>query len=122
MIITLPKIGPVRFDDNISTEELNKQVGLLAQKYDFKIPKRDVGIGTLLKEGFMRGMGETGIALGDTLPAMGALAFGFDEYENLQLAEADASRQPLQASTLRSSSHTLKLKARMRAHSLLLKL
>jgi hypothetical protein len=97
MIITLPKIGPVRFDDNISTEELNKQVGLLAQKYDFKIPKRDVGIGTLLKEGFMRGMGETGIALGDTLPAMGASALGFDEYAQRQMAEADASRQALQA-------------------------
>lgn len=97
MIITLPKIGPVRFDDNISTEELNKQVGLLAQKYDFKIPKRDVGIGTLLKEGFMRGMGETGIALGDVLPAMGASALGFDEYAQRQMAEADASRQALQA-------------------------
>jgi hypothetical protein len=97
MIITLPKIGPVRFDDNISTEELNKQVGLLAQKYDFKIPKRDVGIGTLLKEGFMRGMGETGIALGDVLPAMGASALGFDEYAQRQMGEADASRQALQA-------------------------
>ena len=97
MIITLPKIGPVRFDDNISTEELNKQVGLLAKQYDFKIPKRDVGIGTLLKEGFMRGMGETGIALGDTLPAMGASALGFDEYAQRQMAEADASRQALQA-------------------------
>jgi len=97
MIITLPKIGPVRFDDNLSSEELNKQVGLLAQKYDFKIPKRDVGIGTLLKEGFMRGMGETGIALGDVLPAMGASALGFDEYAQRQMAEADASRQALQA-------------------------
>ena len=97
MIITLPKIGPVRFDDNISTEELNKQVGLLAKQYDFKIPKRDVGIGTLLKEGFMRGMGETGIALGDVLPAMGASALGFDDYAQRQMAEADASRQTLQA-------------------------
>jgi hypothetical protein len=97
MIITLPKIGPVRFDDNISSEELNKQVGLLAQKYDFKIPKREVGIGTLLKEGFMRGMGETGIAFGDTLPAMGASALGFDEYAKQQMGEADASRQALEA-------------------------
>ena len=97
MIITLPKIGPVRFDDNISTEELNKQVGLLAKQYDFKIPKRDVGIGTLLKEGFMRGMGETGIALGDTLPAMGASALGFDEYAQRQLGEAQESRAALEA-------------------------
>ena len=97
MIITLPKIGPVRFDDNLSSEELNKQVGLLAQKYDFKIPKRDVGIGTLLKEGFMRGVGETGIAFGDVLPAMGASALGFNEYAQRQLGEAAASRQELEA-------------------------
>jgi hypothetical protein len=97
MILTLPKIGSVRFADNISTEELNKQVGLLAQKYDFKIPKRDVGIGTLLKEGFMRGMGETGIALGDILPAMGASALGFDDYAQRQTEEANVSRQALEA-------------------------
>jgi len=97
MIITLPKIGPVRFADNISAEELNNQVGLLAQKYDFKIPKRDVGIGTLLKEGFMRGMGETGIALGDILPAMGASKLGFDDYAQRQMEEADVSRQALEA-------------------------
>jgi hypothetical protein len=96
MIITLPKIGPVRFDDNISTEELNKQVGLLAKQYDFKIPKRDVGIGTLLKEGFMRGVGETGIALGDVLPAMGASALGFKDYARQQLDEAAASRAELE--------------------------
>jgi len=96
MILTLPKVGLVRFDDNISTEELNKQVGLLAQKYDFKVPKRDVGIGTLLKEGFMRGMGETGIALGDTLPAMAGSALGFDEYAQRQMGEAATSRAELE--------------------------
>jgi len=97
MILTLPKVGLVRFDDNISTEELNRQVGLLAQKYDFKIPKRDVGIGTLLKEGFMRGVGETGIALGDVLPAMGASALGFKDYAQQQLGEAQESRAALEA-------------------------
>jgi hypothetical protein len=96
MIINLPKIGPVRFDDNISSEELKQQVGLLAQKYDFKIPKRDVGIGTLLKEGFMRGVGETGIAFGDVLPAMGASALGFKDYAQQQMGEAATSRQALE--------------------------
>jgi hypothetical protein len=52
------------------------------------MPKPEVGIGTLLKRGFMRGLGETGIALGDTLPAMGASALGFDEYAQRQLGEA----------------------------------
>ena len=97
MIINLPKIGPVRFDDNISSEELKQQVGLLAKQYDFKVPKRDVGIGTLLKEGFMRGMGETGIALGDVLPAMGASALGFKDYAQQQMGEAATSRQALEA-------------------------
>jgi hypothetical protein len=61
------------------------------------MPKPEVGIGTLLKRGFMRGLGETGIALGDTLPAMGASALGFDEYAQRQLGEAQESRAALEA-------------------------
>jgi hypothetical protein len=97
MIINLPKLGPVRFADNLSSEELQQQVDLLAKQYDFKIPKPEVGIGTLLKRGFMRGLGETGIALGDVLPAMGASALGFDQYAQKQLGEAKESRAALEA-------------------------
>ena len=97
MIINLPKLGPVNFRDDLTQEQLQAQLSALQQKYDFKLPKPEVGIGTLLKRGFMRGMGETSIALGDTLPAMGASALGFDEYAQRQLGEADASRQALQA-------------------------
>jgi len=97
MIINLPKLGPVNFRDDLTQEQLQAQLAALQQKYDFKLPKPEVGIGTLLKRGFMRGMGETGIALGDTLPAMGASALGFDEYAQRQLGEADASRQALEA-------------------------
>lgn len=96
MIINLPKIGPVRFADNISPEEFQSQLQALSKKYDFKIPKPDVGIGTLLKRGFMRGLGETGIALGDVLPAMGASALGFEDYAQRQLDEAAASRAELE--------------------------
>jgi hypothetical protein len=96
MIITLPKLGPVRFDDNLSPEEFQQQVETLSKKYDFKIPKPDVGIGTLLGRGFMRGMGETGIALGDILPAMGASALGFEDYAKKQMGEAAASRAELE--------------------------
>lgn len=97
MIIDLPKLGPVNFRDDLSQEQLQAQLSALEKKYDFRMPKQDVGIGTLLKRGFMRGLGETGIALGDTLPAMGASALGFDEYAQRQLGEAQESRAALEA-------------------------
>jgi hypothetical protein len=97
MIINLPKLGPVNFRDDLTPEQFQSELGRLQEKYDFKLPKPEVGIGTLLKRGFMRGMGETGIALGDTLPAMGASALGFDEYAQRQLGEAQESRAALEA-------------------------
>jgi hypothetical protein len=95
MILNLPKLGPVKFRDDITPEQLQAQLAALQEKYDFKLPKPEVGIGTLLKRGFMRGLGETGIALGDTLPAMGASALGFEDYAQRQLGEAQESRAAL---------------------------
>jgi hypothetical protein len=97
MIINLPKLGPVNFRDDLTPEQFQSELGRLQEKYDFKLPKPDVGIGTLLKRGFMRGVGETGIALGDVLPAMGASALGFDEYAQRQMGEAQESRAALEA-------------------------
>jgi hypothetical protein len=97
MIINLPKLGPVKFRDDLTSEQLQAQLAALETKYDFKLPKPEVGIGTLLKRGFMRGMGETGIALGDVLPAMGASALGFDDYAQRQMGEAQESRAALEA-------------------------
>jgi len=96
MIINLPKLGPVNFRDDLTAEQFQSELGRLQEKYDFKLPKPEVGIGTLLKRGFMRGMGETGIALGDTLPAMAGSALGFDEYAQRQMGEAAASRAELE--------------------------
>lgn len=96
MIINLPKLGPVNFRDDLTPEQFQSQLSALQEKYDFKLPKPDVGIGTLLKRGFMRGVGETGIALGDILPAMGASALGFEDYAQKQLGEAAASRAELE--------------------------
>ena len=96
MIINLPKLGPVNFSDSLTPEQFQAELGRLQEKYDFKLPKPEVGIGTLLKRGFMRGMGETGIALGDVLPAMGASALGFDDYAQRQMGEAAASKQELE--------------------------
>lgn len=96
MIINLPKLGPVNFRDDLTSEQLQSELGRLETKYDFKLPKPEAGIGTLLKRGFMRGMGETGIALGDTIPAMAGSALGFDEYAQKQMGEAEASRAELE--------------------------
>jgi len=96
MIINLPKLGPVNFRDDLTPEQFQSELGRLQEKYDFKLPKPEVGIGTLLKRGFMRSMGETGIALGDILPAMGASALGFNDYAKQQMGEAAATRQELE--------------------------
>jgi hypothetical protein len=96
MIINLPKLGPVNFRDDLTPEQFQSELNRLQEKYDFKLPKPEVGIGTLLKRGFMREMGETGIALGDILPAMGASAFGFEDYAKRQMGEAAASRAELE--------------------------
>lgn len=71
MIVNLPKVGDVEFPDNLTSEQFDNLVGRLAEKYDFRVPKPDVGLGTIAKRGFMRSLGETGIALGDTLRHVG---------------------------------------------------
>jgi hypothetical protein len=97
MIVTLPKVGNVEFPDNLSPEQFDNLVGRLAEKYDFSLPKPDVGLGEIAKRGVMRGLGETGIAIGDTIPAMVSSFVGGDkEYAERQMKEAEASRQLLQ--------------------------
>ena len=95
MILNLPKLGPVRFADNLSDAEIHQQIKALSERHGFEIPKRDVGIGTLLKEGFMRGMGQTGIALGDLIPSMIGSAVGATDYAQRQMQEAAASQEQL---------------------------
>jgi len=97
MIIDLPKLGSVRFRDDLTPEQLDAEVQRLSAKYDFKIPRPDIGLGEIAKRGFMRSMGETGIALGDTLPAMAGSALGYDEYAKGQMEEAAKSRAELEA-------------------------
>jgi hypothetical protein len=97
MIIDLPKLGPVRFRDDLTPEQFDAEVQRLSQKYDFKLPKPDIGLGQIAKRGFMRSMGETGIALGDTLPAMAGSALGYEDYAKEQMEEAATSRAELEA-------------------------
>jgi hypothetical protein len=39
MILDLPKIGSVRFDDNLTDEQFNAQLQALSQKYGFEVPR-----------------------------------------------------------------------------------
>lgn len=95
-IINFPKVGDVSFPDNLSPDQFQALVTKLAEKYDFPIPKPEASLGTIFKRGFMRSMGETGIALADTLPAMVASNFSFDDYAKKQMEEAQTSREKLE--------------------------
>ena len=97
MIIDLPKLGPVKFRDDLTQEQFDAEVQRLSQKYDFKLPKPDIGLGQIAKRGFMRSLGETGIAFGDTIPAMVASNFSFNDYAKEQMGEAAKSREELEA-------------------------
>ena len=97
MIINLPKLGDVEFPDNVTPEQLNGLLGKLADKYDFTLPKPEASLGTIAKRGFMRSLGETGIALGDLAPAMLNEFIGGDKaYTERQMGEAQKSREELQ--------------------------
>jgi hypothetical protein len=96
MIVNLPKLGAVEFPDNLTSAQYDDLVGRLAAKYDFKIPKPEASLSTIAKRGFMRSMGELGIAAGDVLPSMVGSALGFDDYAKRQMEEAAASRAQLQ--------------------------
>ena len=97
MIINLPKLGDVEFPDNVTPDQLNGMLGRLAEKYDFTLPKPEASLGTIAKRGFMRSLGETGIALGDLAPAMLNEFIGGDkEYTQRQMAEAQKAREELQ--------------------------
>jgi hypothetical protein len=96
MIINLPKLGAVQFPDNLSPAQVEALVGRLAEKYEFTLPKPDIGMGEIAKRGFMRGLGEIGIAAGDVLPAMVGSAIGEEDYAKRQLKEAEESRAKLE--------------------------
>lgn len=96
MIVNLPKLGPVEFPDNLTSEQYDDLVGRLAAKYDFKLPKPEASLGTIAKRGFMRGLGELGIAAGDVLPGMVGSALGFEDYARRQMGEAAATREELE--------------------------
>ena len=98
MIIDLPKLGAVKFRDDLTPEQFNAEVQRLSAKYDFKMPRPDIGLSEIAKRGFMRSVGETGIALGDVIPAAISSAFvhGGGDYAKRQMEEAAQSRAELE--------------------------
>lgn len=88
MILDLPKLGAVRFDDNLTPEQLNAELDRLAKKYEFELPKAEMGFGEMASKALTRGTKRLGTTFGDIIPAMGAKALGFEEYAQKQLGEA----------------------------------
>ena len=95
MIINLPKLGPVRFDDNLTEAQLNARVSELAKKYDFKVPTPEFGLGETFTRAVKRGTKQLGILGGDVLPAMVGKGLGFEDYAARQMEEAAASQQEI---------------------------
>jgi len=95
MILDLPKIGQVRFSDDLSEEEFGSQLKRLSEKYDFEIPRGQLTTGEMLKKSAMRGVKQLGSTFGDVIPAMGASALGFDEYAAKQMEEAKATQDEI---------------------------
>lgn len=95
MIINLPKLGPVRFDDNLTDAQFNAQLNALAKKYEFEIPKPEFGLGETFTRGVKRGAQQLGVLGGDVIPAMVGKAFGFEDYAKRQMEEAAKSQQEI---------------------------
>lgn len=102
MIINLPKLGPVRFDDNLTDAQFNAQLNALAKKYDFQIPKPEFGLGETFTRGVKRGTQQLGIIGGDVIPAMAGKALGFEDYAQAQMREAEESQRKLRPAVFES--------------------
>jgi hypothetical protein len=95
MILDLPKLGAVRFDDNLTPEQLNAELDRLAKKYEFELPQAEMGFGEIASKALTRGTKRLGSTFGDIIPAMGAKALGFEEYAQKQLGEAAETEQEI---------------------------
>jgi hypothetical protein len=95
MIIDLPKLGPVNFDDKLSQDELKTQLEHLSKKYDFEIPRSELTYGEQASRAFTRGTKQLGSTFGDIIPAMAGKALGFDEYAQRQMGEAKATQEEI---------------------------
>jgi hypothetical protein len=95
MIIDLPKLGPVNFDDKLTPDQFNAELERLSKKYDFEIPKSELTYGEQASRAFTRGTKQLGSTFGDIIPAMAGKALGFDEYAQRQMGEAKATQEEI---------------------------
>jgi hypothetical protein len=96
MILTLPKIGSVRFRDDLTDEQFKSQLEALSKKYDFEIPQAELTTGEMAGRAFERGKKRLSSTFGDLLPGMIASGLGFDEYAKQQMEEAGATEEEIQ--------------------------
>ena len=99
-IINIPPYGPVRFPNNLSEEELRKQIEAVrakgereeAQTYKFD-PREDLSFGQKFTGGAKRAFSGIGSLATDVLPAAFGSLFGFENYAREQMAEAAEKRR-----------------------------
>ena len=96
MIITLPKLGNVRFDDDLTPEQFQAQLTQLSKQYGFELPKSDYGYLGSLTRGVKRGAKELSSTFGDVIPAMVGKSLGFDEFAQRQMGEAAETQRQIQ--------------------------
>jgi hypothetical protein len=97
MIIDLPKLGPVNFDDKLTPDQFNAELERLSKKYEFEIPKAELTYGEQASRALTRGGKQLGSAFGDIIPAMAASAVGADEYAAKQMEEARRTQLEIDA-------------------------
>lgn len=97
MILNLPKLGLVKFDDNLSQDELHQELQRLSTKYAFDLPKQDYGYLGSFTKGISRGTKQLSSTFGDVIPALVGESLGFDDYAKRQMAEAEQTQKEIQA-------------------------
>lgn len=96
MIINLPKLGPVKFADNMSQEQINARIQELSKKYEFELTGPEFGVGETFMRGAKRGLTRMGSTFGDVIPAMVGSALGFEDYAQRQMGEAAETQRRIQ--------------------------
>jgi len=96
MIINLPKLGAVKFDDDLSRDEFESQLKKLATKYDFELATPDYGVLGSFTRGVSRGAKRLGAEFGDVIPAMVGSALGADEYAQRQMGEYAQTQEEIE--------------------------
>jgi hypothetical protein len=96
MILNLPKLGNVNFDDDLTPEQFKEQLTQLSKAYNFELDKSDYGYLGSFTRGVSRGTKQLGSTFGDVIPAMLGKSLGFDEFAERQMGEAAETQRQIQ--------------------------